>query len=172
MTDHPSTPEREIRTATEADLPAISDIYNYYVLHSTCTFQIEIETAAERLAWFKAHDNKHPVVVVAEQGVVLGWGSLSKFRDRAAYDHTVEASVYIRHDRLGEGLGRVVLTDLIERAKRSGHHTLIGGATADQTASIALQESLGFRTVGKFHEVGLKFGRLLDVVFTQLMLRE
>src|SRR4029077_2744989 len=98
------------------------------------------------------------------------WGSLSKFRDRAAYDPSVEASVYIRHDLHRRGLGRLILIDLIERARAAGFHTLVGGASADQTASVALQESLGFQHVAHFKEVGFKFGRRLDVVFMQLML--
>jgi len=103
-------------------------------------------------------------------GHVAGWGSLSKFRDRAAYDPTVEASVYIRHDLHRRGLGRALLSDLIERARAAGFHSLLGGASGDQAASLALQESLGFTRVACFKEVGYKFGSRLDVVFMQLML--
>jgi phosphinothricin acetyltransferase len=111
-------------------------------------------------------------VTVAEQdGEVVGWGSLSKFRDRAAYAPSVEASVYIRHDMHRRGVGRALLQDLILRARAIGFHTLIGGASADQTASVALQESLGFQRIALFKEVGIKFGQRLDVVFMQLMLK-
>ena len=162
-----------IRLATPADLPAISEIYNYYVLHSTCTYQLEPETLADREAWFRAHPpESYPVTVAEIDGQVAGWGSLSKFRDRAAYDPTVEASVYIRHDLHRRGLGRALLTDLIERAQQIGFHSLLGGASADQAASIALQESLGFTRVALFKQVGYKFGQWLDVVFMQLMLNE
>src|SRR5688500_13056965 len=114
-----------IRIATEADLPAISDIYNYYVLRSTCTYQLEPETLADRQAWFRGHSpDKYPVTVAEENGEIIGWGSLSKFRDRAAYDPTVEASVYIRHDRHRRGIGRAILIDLIERARQIGFHSL------------------------------------------------
>lgn len=160
-----------IRLATAADVSTINDIYNYYVQHSTCTYQLEPESLEGRQAWFAAHpSNKYPVTVAEVSGQVIGWGSLSKFRDRAAYDGTVEASVYIHHDHHRRGLGRAILLDLIDRAKRLGFHTLIGGASADQTASIALQESLGFQYVGRFREVGHKFNQWLDVVFMQLML--
>jgi L-amino acid N-acyltransferase YncA len=161
-----------IRLATAADLPAINDIYNYYVLRSTCTYALEPETLEARQAWFAAHPpDKYPVTVAEQNGVVVGWGSLSKFRDRAAYDPTVEASVYIRHDWHRRGLGRALLIDLIERARTLNYYTLIGGASADQTASVALQESLGFQRVALFKEVGFKFGQRLDVVFLQLMLK-
>ena len=97
-------------------------------------------------------------------------GSLSKFRDRAAYDGTVEASIYIRHDSHRRGLGRALLIDLIERARASGYHTLIGGCSADQTASLRLQESLGFTRVAHFKEVGWKFDAWRDAAFYQLLL--
>jgi L-amino acid N-acyltransferase len=161
-----------IRLATVADLEAINDIYNYYVPRSTCTYQLEPEPIETRRTWFEAHPaDKYPVTVAEEEAEVIGWGSLSKFRDRAAYAPSVEASVYIRHDRHRRGIGKALLIDLIDRARAAGFHTLIGGASADQTSSLALQESLGFEKVAHFKEVGLKFGQRLDVVFTQLMLQ-
>jgi len=160
-----------IRLATEADLPTINEIYNYYVFRSTCTYQLEPETLEARRAWFVGHPaEKYPVTVAELDHQVVGWGSLSKFRERAAYDGTVEASIYIRHDAHRRGIGRALLTNLIQRAREIGFHTLIGGASADQTASLALQESLGFQQVAHFKEVGYKFGQRLDVVFYQLML--
>jgi L-amino acid N-acyltransferase len=162
-----------IRLATPADVPAINDIYNYYVHRSTCTYQLVPEPLEGRRAWFAAHaSDKYPVTVADAGGQILGWGSLSKFRDRAAYDGTVEASVYIHHDRHRQGLGRALLSDLIERARAIGYHTLLGGTSADQTASLRLQESLGFTRVAHFKEVGYKFGQWLDVVFLQLMLKD
>jgi len=164
-------PSPDIRLATTADLPAINDIYNYYVLNSTCTYQLEPETLEARRAWFEEHSpEKHPITVALIDEVIVGWGSLSKFRPRAAYDHTVEASVYLRHDIHRRGIGKALLLDLIVRAKAAGHHTLIGGASADQTASLALQDSLGFQRVAYLKEVGFKFGRWLDVAYAQLML--
>jgi phosphinothricin acetyltransferase len=161
-----------IRLATSADVPTINDIYNYYVHRSTCTYQLEPEPLAGREAWFAGHSpDKYPVTVAERDGRVIGWGSLSKFRDRAAYDGTVEASVYIHHDHHRRGLGRALLTDLIDRARTLGYHSLVGGSSADQTASIALQQSLGFTRVAHFKEVGYKFGQWLDVVFLQLMLK-
>jgi L-amino acid N-acyltransferase YncA len=160
-----------LRDAGAADLTAISEIYNYYVLHSTCTYQLEPETLADRQAWFDVHlSENYPVVVAELDRQVVGWGSLSKFHSRAGYAPTVEASVYIAHGFHRRGLGRTILLHLIERARIARFHTLIGGASADQTASIALQESLGFTRVAHLKEVGQKFGRRLDVVYLQLML--
>jgi len=160
-----------LRLATDADLPVINEIYNYYVERSTCTFQLEAESIEARREWFNDHrPDLYPVTVVELDGEVVGWGSLSRFRPRAAYAPTVEASIYIRHNCHRRGLGRLTLIDLIDRARRAGFHSIMGGASADQTASIALQESLGFRRVAHLVEVGYKFGQRLDVVYLQLML--
>jgi L-amino acid N-acyltransferase YncA len=166
-----------LRLAAQADLPAINEIYNYYVDRSTCTYQTEHETLEGRQAWFVEHPpDKYPVIVadLAERAddAVVGWGSLSKFRPRAAYGPTVEASIYIHHEFHRRGLGRLLLLDLIQRARAAGYHSLIGGASADQTASLALQESLGFQRVAHLREVGYKFGRWLDVIYFQLMLSD
>ena len=160
----------QLRDATPDDLPAINDIYNYYVLHSTCTYQLEPETLEDRRRWFEAHGERYPVVVAEIDGRIVGWGSISKFHARAGYDPSVEASVYIDQAFHRRGLGRTLLEHLIERARTAGFHTIIGGASAEQTASIALQEGLGFTRVAQFKEVGQKFGQRLDVIYLQLML--
>jgi L-amino acid N-acyltransferase len=163
-------PDFTIRPATVTDLPAVRAIYNHYVATSTCTYQVEPESEADRLAWFTKRAAAHPVVVAEAGGEVVGWAALSPWSSRCGYASTVEASVYVRHDRHRRGLGRALLADLIERAKRLGHHVVIGGASSDQTASLALQMALGFVPVGTFREVGYKFGRRLDVTYSQLIL--
>lgn len=161
----------QLRNATAADVPAIRDIYNYYVLRSTCTYQLEPESLADRQAWFAAHSpDKYAVVVAESEGQVVGWGSLSKFHARAGYAPTAEPSVYIAEGFHRQGLGRALLQHLIDRAKTAGFHTLIAGASADQTASLALQQRLGFTPVGHLKEVGQKFGRRLDVIYMQRFL--
>jgi len=159
-----------LRLATVADLEAINAIYNHYVLKSTCTYQTEPETIADRRAWFDRHGPRHPVVVAQQAGEVVGWGSLSPFHARAAYRHTVENSVYVRHDVLGRGIGSVILTDLIRRAREIGHHTIVAGIDAEQVASIAFHAKQGFVQVGRLKQVGFKFGRWLDVLYMQLIL--
>jgi phosphinothricin acetyltransferase len=166
----PNSPPIQGRLAAYSDLTAIRDIYNYYVLNSTCTFQVEPDTEAERLAWFQEHGELHPVLVAECDGVVVGWGSLSTWNKRAAYARTVEASVYVRSDQQRRGVGRVLLVALIDRARTLGHHVLIGGACTEQAGSIALQESLGFERVACFRQVGHKFGRWLDVAYFQIVL--
>lgn len=136
----------------------------------SCTFQVEVESEAEQLAWFQGRTAAHPVIVAEAEGEVVGWAALSPWKSRCAYRHSVEASVYVRPERQRRGLGRALLSDLIDRARAAGHRAIIGGACTEHPASLALQESLGFQRVGCFREVGYKFGRWLDVVYTQRML--
>lgn len=159
-----------IRLATAADLDAINAIYNHYVFNSTCTYQTEPSTAQERAAWFAAHGDSHPVTVLETNGGIIGWGSLSKFHQRAAYGRTVENSVYVRHDTLHKGIGSALLADLIQRARAIGHHSIIAGISADQIPSVELHRKFGFAEVARLKEVGYKFDRWLDVIYMQLML--
>jgi L-amino acid N-acyltransferase YncA len=166
-------PAFTIRLATEDDLEAIRAIYNYFVQHSTCTYQIELETAEERLAWFRDRNMKlHPVTVAEADGIVVAWAALSPWKSRCGYAWAAEASVYVHHEHHRRGLGKALLLDLVERAKAAGLHTVIGGASSDQHASLALQVALGFTPIGTFREVGRKFNQWLDVTYTQLLLAE
>lgn len=159
-----------IREARAGDLKAINDIYNHYVLHSTCTYQTEPSSFEERQKWFEEHKPPYAVTVVEMDGKVVGWGSISRFHPRAAYGKTVENSVYLHTDWLGKGIGKTLLKDLIERTKKAGFHTIVAIISADQTPSVKLHQSLGFAQVGDFKQVGNKFGRWLDVVYWQLIL--
>ena len=159
-----------IRPATAGDLDAINAIYNHYVTRSTCTYQTELETADARAKWFAEHGPEHPVIVAVEKGEVVAWASLSPVHSRCAYRHTVEDSIYVRHDARGRGIGSRLLLTLIERARYLGHHTIVAHISADQDASVALHRKHGFAEMGRLREVGLKFDRWLDVVYMQLML--
>jgi phosphinothricin acetyltransferase len=156
-----------IRLANEDDLAAINSIYNYYVLHSTCTFQTEPSTAEERAAWFAAHGPAYPVTVAEIGSEVVAWGSISRFHVRAAYRPTIENSVYVRHDLVGQGIGRALLDDLIRRAAQLGYHSMMALISSDQAASIRLHERQGFVEVAHLKEVGRKFDKWLDVVYLQ-----
>ena len=157
----------QIRLATAADLGLINAIYNYYVQSSTCTYQEEPSTEAERAAWFAERGAEHPVTVAEAGGEVVGWGSLSRFKSRSAYRRTVENSVYVRHDQHRRGVGAALLADLINRAAALGHHVIIAGIDAEQTPSVAIHQRFGFKHVGHLREVGFKFGRWLDVIYMQ-----
>lgn len=156
-----------VRDATSMDLDAIEAIYRHYVLTSTCTFQIEPGTLAERAQWLDEHGPRHPVLVVEEGGEVVAWGSLSRYHRREGYAPTVESSIYVRDDRRGRGLGKALLGALIARARGAGHRSIIAVIAGDQPASLALHEAFGFVRVGLLKAIGYKFGRWLDVAFLQ-----
>ncbi len=158
-----------IRLARSGDLAPINDIYNYFVLHSTCTYQEEPESLESRRAWFDRHGPKHPITVAELAGRVVGWGALSPFHARSAYRFTVENSVYVDHQHHRSGIGDSILADLIVRARALNHRTIVAGIDASQEASIAIHAKHGFVKVGHLVQVGCKFDRWLDVVYMQLM---
>lgn len=157
-----------IRMAVESDLPSINDIYNHYVLCSTCTYQEDLESLEERQKWFNGHDEKHPVIVAEANSRVVGWGSLSPFHKRSAYRRTVENSVYVDHQHQRLGVGSLLLQELIARARALEHRVIIAGIDADQAASIQLHTKFQFKKVGHLEQVGFKFGRWLDVIYMEL----
>ena len=159
-----------IRLATDADLSAVHDIYNHYVICSTCTYQTEVEPLSVRQAWFAARGPEHPVTVAELDGAVVGWGALSRFHPRAAYGRTVENAVYVRPDRHRRGVGGALLADLISRGAALGHHTVVALVDAEQDGSLALHERHGFEPAGRLRQAGFKFGKWLDVVYLQRML--
>jgi L-amino acid N-acyltransferase YncA len=163
-------PALTIRLATPPDLDAINDIYNHYVLTSTCTYQTEPETIDARRTWFTNHGPPHPITIAQHDGQIVGWASLSRFHARAAYSRTVENSVYVHPDHHRQGIGRALLTDLIDRARALGHHTIIAGIDAEQSPSVAIHTAHGFQQVAFLKEVGFKFNRWLHVIYMQKML--
>src|SRR6476660_4891726 len=158
-----------IRPATKSDLKIINDIYNHYVLHSTCTYQEQPEPLKNRQNWFTHHGPIHPITVAVENNKVVGWGSLSAYHARSAYRRTVENSVYVHHQHHRRGIGSLLLEDLIARARKAGHRVIIAAIDADQPASIVLHAKFDFKNVGHFKQVGFKFGRWLDVVYMELL---
>lgn len=165
-----TTPIVHIRRGVCDDLPAITDIYNEAILTTTATFDTEPKTLEERLQWFQAHDERHPVLVAVLDGKVVGWASLSRWSDRCAYDETAETSFYVKSEFRGQGIGRTLKDAIIEEARRVRYHTLIARVAEGSQESLHLNESAGFVHVGTLKEVGRKFGRLLDVHIMQKML--
>lgn len=162
--------ELTVRPATELDLAAINFIYNHYVANSTSTYQEQPDTLEARQQWLAHHGVRHPVIVAELDDEVVGWGSLSPFHSRSAFRKTVESSVYVHHEFHRRGIGAALLSDLIDRARSAGHHTIIAAVDSQQAPSLALHERFGFTRVAHMKEVGFKFGKWLDVIDLQLML--
>ena len=160
-----------VRLAERRDAGAIRAIYNLEVAESTVTFDLVPRMLDEQVEWIDAHSGAHPAVVAADDaGEVVGFGSLSPFKERPAYSPTVEDSVYVRRDRRGRGVGRLLLDELLRLAVDHGFHSVIARIVGNYEASIALHVACAFELVGTEREVGRKFGRWLDVVEMQRML--
>jgi len=160
-----------IRDAVPADAAAILPMYNYAVRETTAIFDTAESDLAGRAAWLaKRREDGFPVLIAEIYGAVVGFASFGAFRAWDGYRFTVEHSIYVAPDRHREGVGRALLTALIERARDAGNHAMVAGIEAGNAGSIALHRSLGFAEVGRMSQVAEKFGRWLDLVFLQLTL--
>jgi L-amino acid N-acyltransferase len=161
----------EVRRARLEDAEAIRTIYNAEVTGSTNTFDLVPRSLADQQAWLAARSGAHAAVVALDgTGEVVGFGSLSPYRDRPAYRTTVEDSVYVRRDRQRSGVGGQVLGELVAVARAQGFHSVMARIVGGHEASIALHRRHGFTLVGVEREVGRKFNRWLDVAVMQRLL--
>ncbi len=172
-----------IRLAEVADAEAIRTIYNVEVLESTNTFDMVPRTRAEQEAWILEHSGVHPALVAIEPAesaavgpigangeIVLGFGSLSAFRDRSGYSATAENSVYVDRAQRGKGVGKALLDELVVLASAHGFHSLIARIAGHNETSIGLHRAADFELVGVEREVGRKHRQWLDVVELQRLL--
>jgi L-amino acid N-acyltransferase len=172
----PTTPTVSVRLATVDDAPALRGIYNVEVEQHTSTFDLVPRTLEAQRDWLSQRSGAFSAVVAVLDGPgatdrqVVGFASLSPYKERAAYRTTVEDSVYVSRDHAGLGIGRRLMDHLVDVARESGFHSIIARIEASSTASRALHEACGFELVGIEREVGRKFNRWLDVAVMQLML--
>jgi len=172
MTETRFAPEVNIRTATPADVPAITRIYNQGIRDRLATLETEERTPQERLAWLEARDERHPVLVAEREGTVAGWGSLNVFNPRPAYRHVADFSIYVSREARGAGIGQALLGALIECARELGYHKLVLAAFPQNEVGMRLYTRFGFREVGVYREQGLLDGRWVDVVIMERLLDE
>ena len=163
--------ELTVRLAERGDAGAIRAIYNTEVRSSTSTFDLIPRSLGQQEEWLAARSGAFSAIVAVDGAdTVVGFASLSPYKERAAYRTTVEDSVYVDPSRQGAGIGTALLTRLIDIARTSGFHTVIARIEASGTASRALHSRCGFELVGIEREVGRKFNRWLDVAVMQLLL--
>ena len=166
--------EYEIRADVAADLPSVREIYNHYVANSTVTFDEDPMTLREWRQKFAQLEKLGLPFLVAESptGQLLGYALASPWKQKRAYRYTVEHSIYLGPAASGKGLGRALLSALIEASKAAGLREMIA-VVADQgaEASLALHEKFGFVEIGRMGRVGFKFDRWLGTVLLQKNLR-
>ena len=159
----------DIRDATEADIPEIQSIYAHHVLTGTGTFEEEPPSVEDMLARYRRIvDHGWRWLVSADATGVLGYGYYSQFRDRTAYRFYVEDSIYVRENVRGQGVGKALVRALIDICTEAGMRQMIAViGDSENTGSIGVHASLGFKNAGILRAAGIKFGRWLDVVYMQ-----
>lgn len=157
-----------VRDFGVGDIEALTEIYNRYIEETTITFDLQPYTVAQRNEkWMShyAHSGRHRLLVADKDGQVVGYSSSSQLRVKAAYDTSVETSIYLSADAHGEGIGSQLYEALFDAIAQEDVHRAYAGITLPNEASIAIHEKFGFKQVGLFREVGRKFGRYWDVAW-------
>ncbi len=162
-----------VRSVAKHDLESIAAIYNHYIRHTAISFEeveVTIDQMAERVDAVKS--SSLPWLVAELFGRVVGYAYAGKFHRRSAYRFTVEATVYLAHDMPGKGIGSTLYSELLAKLKQRDIHSIIGIIALPNQPSVALHEKFGFRKIGHFPEVGLKFNTWQDVGYWQVILEQ
>jgi phosphinothricin acetyltransferase len=159
-----------IRPTQPADAPAIADIYNFYIRTSHATFEMdEIDAVEMHRRIEEAAAANYPFLVAEEASELIGYAYGRRYRPRAAYEHSIEISVYIRNGHEGRGVAAALYDELLPAIRQRGFHTIIAGISLPNDASVRLHEKFGMTKVAHFREVGRKFDRWIDVGYWQVV---
>ena len=162
-----------IRPIRIEDAAAVAAIYNHYIEHSTATFDTEPLSDRQMLSRLEAIVGRRPgYVSLSEAGEFQGYAYAHPWKEKAAYRYTLETTIYLAPRFVGQGVGRALLSHLVEGCRREGYRSLIACITQGNVASEVLHRKMGFRPVSRFVQVGTKFGRWIDVADYQLLLGE
>ncbi|MGA2001859.1 MAG: N-acetyltransferase family protein [Terriglobales bacterium] len=161
--------ELRIRSAEHRDLARLTEIYNYYVLNASVTFDVEAYTVERREAWFSQFGitGRYRLLVAELDGNVVGYASTTRFRPKAAYDTTVETTVYCAPEAVGKGIGSKLYEELFAGLKGEDIHRFVAVYVLPNLATEALHRRCGFKVVGVFSENGRKFGKYWDVCWVE-----
>jgi phosphinothricin acetyltransferase len=163
-----------IRPCAPGDYDAVNDIYNHYIENSHATFDTRPYSIGERAPWFSQFNEAGPnqLLVAEKNGAVLGFCCSMPLKNRAAYDVSVETTVYLAAEAIGQGIGRQLYEALLNNLSGIGLHGAYAGVALPNDASVHLHEALGFRKVGVFEEVGWKFDKYWSVAWYELRIRD
>ncbi len=159
-----------IRSVEPNDYTSIAKIYKHYILTSIATFEEEVISEGEMQKRILAKTKTYPWFVYEDDNQILGYAYAGTWNPRAAYKQTAEVSIYLSETAVGKGVGSKLYRALIDLLKEQGYHTLIGGISLPNEASVNLHEKFGFEKVAHFKSVGYKFNKWIDVGYWQLML--
>ena len=161
----------QIRPASEADLPALTEIYNAAVTGTDATGYLVPFTVEQRRPWWLAHeDPRYPILVGEADGEALGYASLSQWSEAPVYALTAESSLFLAPNAQGRGLGTRLMRALLDEARRLGHHVVLSRIWAENAPSIAMCRKCGYETIGVQREVGFRRGEWEDCVIMQVIL--
>lgn len=166
------TAELVVREATPDDAAAITEIHCQSIASGEATMEEGTRTAEDVRRQLAALEPRETLLVAESEGVVVGWGLIKKYSPRPGYRFTCETAVYVRRDRLGQGIGSRLKKALIARCRELGYHHLVAKILAVNVASIEYNKKLGYEVVGRQREIGFKDGQWCDVVILQLVLED
>ena len=160
-----SKPAFAIRPARADDLPRLTEIYNYYIINTPITFDIDPITVEDRRPWFAqfAETGPHRLLVAEDASGVIGYAGSHQFRVKKAYDTSVETTIYCAPEATGRGIGSALYTALFDALRNEDLHMAVAGITLPNAASVALHERFGFVQAGLMHAIGRKFDQYWDV---------
>ncbi|MBV5303756.1 MAG: N-acetyltransferase [Chlorobium sp.] len=160
----------EVRACESKDIAAICAIYNHFIKNTTITFEEETLSEVDMQVRVESYQKIYPWLVGCHQGSVVGYTYATRWKERIAYRHTAEATIYVKAGAAGNGYGKALYSALLESLCKTGCHVVLGCIALPNEASVGLHESFGFRKVAHFCEVGRKFGQWLDVGYWELQL--
>ena len=162
-----------IRPVAETDAEAITKIYNHYITDTTVSFETEPITTEEMLRRIRQISARYPYIVIEQEGRIVGYSYVHPWKERAAYCHTFELTIYLDHEARGKGLGSMLIDEIIKECKaKTDSHAIIACITEENKESMDFHRRHGFKQVSCFKNVGYKFGKWLDVVDMELELKD
>ena len=155
----------QIRPSVIDDLPSLTDMYNHYILHTAITFDIEPYTVESRKVWYSqfAETGRHQLLVAEFNNEVIGFACSAPFKQKQAYETSVEVSIYLKPDRQGQGVGKRLYEALFKALENEDVHRAYAGISLPNEASRTIHQMFGFTSVGIYREAGRKFGKYWDI---------